>query len=107
MAFTFFNNREPRQFNYKPRFYDPKKEESTGDARRDFARNLHDEWQSKRNHTADRKNNFSITIRDRIIEGKARSKTVAIINEFIDGHEAELMELWGRAQRGEKITKIK
>ena len=50
---------------------------------------------------------FSITIRDRIIEGKARSKTVAIINEFIDGHEAELMELWGRAQRGEKITKIK
>ncbi len=62
MAFTFFNNREPRQFNYKPRFYDPKKEESTGDARRDFARNLHDEWQSKRNHTADRKNNFSITI---------------------------------------------
>ena len=51
--------------------------------------------------------NFSITIRDRIIEGKARSKTVAIINEFIDGHEAELMELWGRAQRGEKITKVK
>ena len=51
--------------------------------------------------------NFSITIRDRIIEGKARSKTVTIINEFIDGHEAELMELWGRAQRGEKITKIK
>ena len=37
----------------------------------------------------------------------ARSKTVAIINEFIDGHEAELMELWGRAQRGEKITKVK
>ena len=51
--------------------------------------------------------NFSITILDRVIEGKARSKTVAIINEFIDGHEAELMELWGRAQRGEKITKIK
>jgi hypothetical protein len=32
---------------------------------------------------------------------------VAIINEFIDVHEAELMELWGRAQRGEKITKVK
>jgi formylglycine-generating enzyme required for sulfatase activity len=44
---------------------------------------------------------------DANIEGKARSKTVAIINEFIDGHEAELMELWGRAQRGEKITKVK
>ena len=62
MAFTFFNNREPRQFNYKPRYYDPKKEESTGDSRRDFARNLHDEWQSKRNHTGEKKNNSSITI---------------------------------------------
>ena len=58
-------------------------------------------------HVRSGTDNFSITIRDRIIEGKARSKTVAIINEFIDGHEAELMELWGRAQRGEKITKIK
>ena len=63
MAFTFFSNREPRQFNYKPRFYDQKKEESTGDARRDFARNLHEEWQSKRNHTNEKKNNSStITI---------------------------------------------
>lgn len=62
MAFTFFNNREPRQFNYKPRFYDQKKEESTGDERKDFARNLHDEWQSKRNHTRDSKNNSSLTI---------------------------------------------
>ena len=51
--------------------------------------------------------NFSITIQDRVIEGKARSKTVKIINDFIDEHEAELMELWGRAQRGEKITKIR
>ena len=49
---------------------------------------------------------FSITILDRIIEGKARSKTVAIINKFIDEHEAELMELWDKAQRGEKINKI-
>ena len=50
---------------------------------------------------------FSITILDRIIEGKARSKTVAIINKFIDEHEAELMELWDKAQRGEKINKIR
>ena len=63
MAFTFFNREtENRKFNYTPRYYDPKKEESTGDARKDFARNLHDEWQSKRNHTADRKNNSSLTI---------------------------------------------
>ncbi len=62
MALTFFNNRESRKFNYKPRFYNPEKENSTGDSRKDFARNLHNEWQSKRNHTGERKNNSSITI---------------------------------------------
>ena len=60
-----------------------------------------------RAHVRSGTDNFSITIQDRIIEGKARSKTVKIINDFIDEHEAELMELWGRAQRGEKITKIR
>ena len=58
-------------------------------------------------HVRSGTDNFSITIQDRIIEGKARSKTVKIINDFIDEHEEELMELWGRAQRGEKINKIK
>lgn len=58
-------------------------------------------------HVRSGTDNFSITIRERIIEGKARSRTVAIVNEFIDSHEAELMELWERAQRGEKITKIR
>jgi hypothetical protein len=55
-------------------------------------------------HVRSGTDNFSITIQDRVIEGKARSKSVKII---IDEHEAELMELWGRAQRGEKITKIR
>ena len=58
-------------------------------------------------HVRSGTDNFSITIQDRVIEGKARSKSVKIVNDFIDEHEAELMELWGRAQRGEKITKIK
>ena len=58
-------------------------------------------------HVRSGTDNFSITIQDRIIEGKARSKTVKIINDFIDEHEAELMELWGWAQRGEQITKIR
>ncbi|MDY6326046.1 MAG: hypothetical protein SPL47_01865 [Bacteroidales bacterium] len=62
MALTFFNNSEPRKFNYKPRFYDPAKENSTGDSRKDFARSLHDEWQSRRNHTGDKKNGSSITV---------------------------------------------
>ena len=58
-------------------------------------------------HVRSGTDNFSITIQDRVIEGKARSKRVAIINEFINEHEADLMELWDKAQRGEKITKIR
>ncbi len=29
-----------------------------------------------------------------------------MVNEFLDQHESEVMELWEKAQRGEKITKI-
>lgn len=49
---------------------------------------------------------FTITIKDRIIEGRAKVKSVSLINEFIDSHESELMELWDKAQRGEFINKI-
>lgn len=49
---------------------------------------------------------FTMTIKERIVEGRARSKSIALINEFIDTHEVELMELWDKAQRGEPITKI-
>lgn len=58
-------------------------------------------------HVRSGMDNFSITIQDRVIEGKARSKTIALINSFIDEHEEELMEIWDKAQRGEKINKIK
>ena len=58
-------------------------------------------------HVRSGTDNFSITIADRIIEGTARSKTIKIINEFIDEHESELMDVWNKAQRGELITKIK
>lgn len=49
---------------------------------------------------------FTITIKDRLIEGKTSSKVIKIVNTFMDEHEDELMELWGKAQRGEKINKI-
>ena len=58
-------------------------------------------------HVRSGMDNFSITIQDRVIEGKARSKAIALINSFIDEHEEELMEIWEKAQRGEKINKIK
>lgn len=50
---------------------------------------------------------FTITIKDRIIEGRTKVKVVQLVNQFIDEHEAELMEIWGKAQRGEKIDKVK
>lgn len=58
-------------------------------------------------HVRSGTDDFSINIKDRVIEGKARSKTVAIINQFIDEHEEELMELWDKAQKGEIIKKIR
>ena len=58
-------------------------------------------------HVRSGTDNFSITIKDRIIEGVARSKTVSIINQFMDDHEDELMDLWEKAQKGETIKKIR
>ena len=58
-------------------------------------------------HVKSGSDEFTITIKDRFIEGKARSKTVDIVNNFIDEHEEEIMVLWGKAQRGETIQKIR
>ena len=58
-------------------------------------------------HVRSGTDDFSINIKNRVIEGVARSKTVAIINQFMDEHGDELMELWDKAQRGETIKKIR
>lgn len=58
-------------------------------------------------HVRSGTDDFSITIKDRVIEGVARSKTVAIVNQFMDEHENELMDLWEKAQNGETIKKIR
>jgi len=50
---------------------------------------------------------FTITIKDRIVEGKAKAKVIQMINKFIDEHNDELLSLWNKAQRGEKIEKVK
>lgn len=49
---------------------------------------------------------FSITIKDRIVEGKAKSKSIALINSFIDQNEDKIMDIWEKAQKGELIEKI-
>lgn len=57
-------------------------------------------------HVRSGEGSFTITLKDRIVEGKAKSKTIQTVNKFIDEHEAELYEIWEKAQRGEKIDKI-
>lgn len=49
---------------------------------------------------------FTVTIKDRIVEGRAKSSSIALINEFLDKYQDEVLEIWNKAQRGEKIDKI-
>ena len=49
---------------------------------------------------------FTITLEDRIIEGRAKARTVRLVNDFIDANKVEIMEIWNKAQRGERITKV-
>lgn len=49
---------------------------------------------------------FTITIKDRIVEGKAKARVIQVVNRFLDEHENEVMAIWEKAQRGEKIEKI-
>lgn len=62
MALFNIDKHETREFNYKPRFYDPNKELETGDKRQDFADQLHREWSSKRRHADDKKKTPWLTI---------------------------------------------
>ena len=58
-------------------------------------------------HVRSNSGDFTVTLKDRIVEGKGKSKAIQIVNQFIDQHEAELFEIWGKAQRGEKIENVK
>ncbi len=49
---------------------------------------------------------FTITIKDRVVDGDASIKALKLVNQFIDEHEEEIMEIWNKAQKGEKIQKI-
>jgi hypothetical protein len=40
------------------------------------------------------------------VEGKGRAKDIQVVNKFIDEHEAELLEIFEKAQRGEFIKKV-
>jgi hypothetical protein len=40
------------------------------------------------------------------VEGKVKSRVIQAVNQFLDEHESEVMAIWEKAQRGEKIEKI-
>ena len=44
----------------------------------------------------------SISVLDRVVDGQAPVKVIAKVNEWIDLHEAEILTLWEKAQKGEK-----
>ncbi|MDR2868420.1 MAG: hypothetical protein LBV46_02640 [Bacteroidales bacterium] len=55
MSLFNFNKHETRKYSYKPQFYDPDKEETSGekngelaDHSQEFAKRLHSAWDSKR-----------------------------------------------------------
>ncbi|HNS17420.1 MAG TPA: hypothetical protein PKH94_09290 [Bacteroidales bacterium] len=62
MAFTFFHTPKPKQFEFKPRYYDPKKEEleqrkralglsGTGDAESRLRSQMQQKWRNDRRET--------------------------------------------------------
>ena len=43
---------------------------------------------------------------DRVVDGKAPAKVIVLVNKWIDEHEAELLSLWEKAVKGEKIGTV-
>ncbi|MDE5878026.1 MAG: DUF4160 domain-containing protein [Muribaculaceae bacterium] len=58
-------------------------------------------------HVRGSEGEFTVSIKDRIVEGKAKSKDIALINEFLDKHYTEVIKIWETAQRGGRIEKIR
>lgn len=47
-----------------------------------------------------------ISVIDRVVDGKAPTKVIAKVNEWMDLHEAEILTLWEKVQKGEKLGRI-
>ena len=40
------------------------------------------------------------------MDGQAPAKVIAKVNEWLNLHETEILSLWEKAQRGEKLGRI-
>ena len=45
---------------------------------------------------------FTITLKDRVVEGKAKSQSINMINEFIDANMDTIMSKWERPREVKK-----
>ncbi len=57
-------------------------------------------------HVMDGSDEFIAYIKTRTIEGRARIKTVHMIEEYLNENETQLLDLWDKAQKGLEIKKI-
>lgn len=48
----------------------------------------------------------SISVFDRVVDGEAPAKVIAKVNEWMNLHEAEILSLWEKAQKGDKLGRI-
>ena len=48
----------------------------------------------------------NIRIIDRVVDGKAPAKVIALVNKWIDARESELLSMWEKAVKGEKIGTV-
>lgn len=46
------------------------------------------------------------SVLDRIVDGQAPAKVIAKVNQWMDLHETEILTLWEKAQKGDKLNKI-
>ncbi|MDR2910939.1 MAG: DUF4160 domain-containing protein [Bacteroidales bacterium] len=47
-----------------------------------------------------------ISVIDRIVDGQAPAKVVAMVNKWLDLREHEVLALWDKVQKGEPASKI-
>ncbi len=57
-------------------------------------------------HVMDGGDKFIAYIKTRVVEGRARTKTIRLIEQYLNDNESQLLEMWEKAQRGEEIKKI-
>jgi len=49
---------------------------------------------------------ITVTIQDGVVTGKMPQRALKMVFEWLEMHKAELLQEWGKAQKGEVLTPI-